>query len=384
MRRPRAWGQPCPQAKGPLFKLMDRGHVSAISTDMTESGKRRIFRCQRGETTVSETRDTVFFDLRTSEEKVLMALKMLLVWVARSGLACVLGVHEETVLAWLVRAAANAHELNAHVRRDLPGTQVPLDARWNCMARQHARETDEAGESVPEGEDGRPWVWGSLAPECRLMSAAGVGPRTLDTATEVVAVTKARVAGISACFSDGFTGDLAALIAAFHVVTTCASTGTRGRPRQPVWEPPPDLVYAPWVKQKTQGTRRTRSTRVVLGAERLTQRRLTLSPAWVERVHLTLRQALAPLARKTSSVGKDRERMRQRVVFFQAFYQVARPHLSWRRQVPRRARHRHGAIRPRWRERTPAMAAGLTDHVWTFRELLTAKFAPLDSQSISR
>jgi hypothetical protein len=46
MRRPRAWGQPCPNAKCPFFKLMDRGNVSAISTYMTESGKRRIFRCQ--------------------------------------------------------------------------------------------------------------------------------------------------------------------------------------------------------------------------------------------------------------------------------------------------------------------------------------------------
>src|SRR6266516_35850 len=109
MRRPRAWGQPCPQAKCPLFKLMDRGHVSAISTSMTESGKRRIFRCQRCETTVADTRDTVFFDLRTSEEKVLMALKRRLVRVDLSGLSLVLGVHEETVLAWLVRAAAKAH-----------------------------------------------------------------------------------------------------------------------------------------------------------------------------------------------------------------------------------------------------------------------------------
>ena len=37
----------------------------------------------------------------------------------------------------------------------------------------------------------------------------------------------------------------------------------------------------------------------------------------------------------------------------------------------------------KWRAVTPAMAAGVTDHVWTFRELLTAKFEPLDSQSIS-
>src|SRR5262249_28586373 len=113
-----------------------------------------------------------------------------------------------------------------------------------------------------DGEDGRQWVWISCAPEFRLMIAAIVGPRTLDTAQEVVAATKARVAGIPACFSDGFTCYLAALIAAFHVVTTFARTGKRGRPRQPRCEPHPDLVYAQLVKQKTQGQRLTLSTRV--------------------------------------------------------------------------------------------------------------------------
>jgi 2-keto-4-pentenoate hydratase/2-oxohepta-3-ene-1,7-dioic acid hydratase in catechol pathway len=64
---------------------------------MTESGTRRIFRCPRCETPFSEPRDTVFFDLRTSEEKVMMALKMLLVRVDLSGISFVLGVHAETV-----------------------------------------------------------------------------------------------------------------------------------------------------------------------------------------------------------------------------------------------------------------------------------------------
>ena len=128
----------------------------------------------------------------------------------------------------------------------------------------------------------------------------------------------------------------------------------------------------------------TLSTHVVLGAERLAHLGLTISTALVERVHLTLRQALAPLGRKTSSFCKDRDRLRQRVVFFQAFYNVARPHTSLRRQLPLHERTRHGAICPRWRECTPAMAAGLTDHVWTFRELLTAKFEPLEFQSISQ
>ena len=166
-------------------------------------------------------------------------------------------------------------------------------------------------------------------------------------------------------------------------MTTFARTGKRGRPRKPVCVPHPDLVYGQLVKQKAQGKLLTLSTRVVLGAARLTHLGYTISTALVERVNLTLRQALAPLVRKTSSFCKDRERLRQRVVFFQAFYNVARPHMSLRQPLPLHERTRHGAICPRWRERTPTMAAGVTDHVWTFRELLTAKFEPLDSQSIS-
>ena len=383
MRKPHDWGQPCPNPDCSLYNRMHTGNVSAISTYMTQSGKRRILYCTQCERSFSETRDTVFFDLRTPEEKVMMALKMLLVRVDLTGISFVLGVTEETVLAWLRRAAHQAEAINHHLLRALPVTQVQLDEMWNFIARKHACETDAAGESLPNGEDGRQWVWVSFAPEFRLMIAAIVGPRTLDTAKEVVAATKARVAGIPAFFSDGFTCSLAALIAAFHVVTTCARTGKRGRPRKPRCEPHPDLVYGQLVKQQQQGKLLTLSTRVVLGAERLTHLGLTISTALVERVNLTLRQALAPLARKTSSFCKDRERLRQRVVFFQAFYNMARPHMSLRQPLPPQERTHHGAIRPRWREHTPAMAAGLTDHVWTFRELLTAKFEPLDSQSIS-
>jgi hypothetical protein len=179
-----------------------------------------------------------------------------------------------------------------------------------------------------------------------VLSAAVVGPRTRETAQEIVAASKARGAGSPAGFSNGFTCSRTALIAAFHIVVTCAHTGKRGR------------------------TRLTLSTGVVLGAERLTHLGLALSTAVVERVHLTVRQALAPLGRQTSSFGKARERLRQRVVFLQACYHVARPPMSWRWPWPLPERTRHGAIGPRWQEGTPAMAAGVTDHVWTFRELL--------------
>src|SRR6266568_1749855 len=384
MRTPKDWGQPCPNPECIDYNRRQQGTVSAIATYLTHSGKRRIFRCHTCATQFSETRETVFFDLRTTEDKVMMALKMLLVRVDLVGISFVLGVTEETVLAWLRRAAHQAEAINRHLLGNLPVTQVQLDEMWNFIARKHARETDEAGESVPDGEDGRQWIWVSFAPEFRLMIAAVVGPRTLDMAQEVVAVTKARVAGIPAFFSDGFTCYLAALIAAFHVVMTFAPTGKRGRPRKPVYAPHPDLIYGQLVKQKKHGKLLTLSTRVVLGAERLTHLGLMISTALVERVNLTLRQALAPLGRKTYSFCKDRERLRQRVIFFQAFYNVSRPHMSLRQQLPLQECTPHGVIRPRWRECTPAMAAGLTDHVWTFRELLTAKFEPWEFQSISQ
>jgi hypothetical protein len=92
---------------------------------------------------------------------------------------------------------------------------------------------------------------------------------------------------------------LAALIASFHTITTFARTGKRGRPRKPVKAPHPALVYGQLIKEKQQGRLKTITSRVVLGAERLAQRGLTISTALIERLNLTMRHALAPLVRKT-------------------------------------------------------------------------------------
>ena len=105
MRKPKDWGQPCPNPDCTHYRLMHRGNISAIATYLTQSGKRRIFRCSKCEDCFSETCDTVFFDLRTPEDKVMMALKMLLVKVGLSDISFVLGVTEETVLEWLRRGA---------------------------------------------------------------------------------------------------------------------------------------------------------------------------------------------------------------------------------------------------------------------------------------
>ena len=132
-----------------------------------------------------------------------------------------------------------------------------------------------------------------------------------------------------------------------------------------------DLVYGQVVKERDNGRIKRISHRIKCGAKRFAQLGLKISTSLLERVNLTFRQALAPLGRKTLSFSKDRDNLKKQVVFFQTFYNFARPHMSLREQV----RDTNERFKQRWKQRTPAMAAEITDHVWSFRELLTFKFA---------
>jgi hypothetical protein len=251
------------------------------------------------------------------------------------------------------------------------------------VARKQATEAAADGESREESTDGRQWVWGSAAPQFRLLLAAYVGPRTYASALTLIQLTAAVVRGVPCFFSDGLSSYLPALIAVYHRLKEFARTGKRGRPLKPVLEPHPELVYAQLVKEKKQGRLQSLTQRVCCGAQRLAALGLKISTSLIERLNLTLRHALAPLTRKCWGYCKDREQLRRRVVCFHAFYNFARPHHSLRLPLPEPSPPGSGMIQPKWQARTPGMAAGLTDHVWTFRELLTAKFEPILSQSIS-
>jgi IS1 family transposase len=355
--------------------------MSAISTSITQSGKRRIFRYSKCERPFSETRDTVFFDLRSPEEKVLMALKMLLVKVALSDIGFVLSVTEETVLAWLRRAAQQAHEINAHLPRALPVTQGQRDEMWSFVRRKHTQQAGPDGESTEWSEDGRQWVWISFAPEFRRILAAFVGPRTFASTLRLIAMTAAVVLGVPCFFSDGFSCYLSALIDVYHTLKTFPRTGKPGRPEQPLKEPHPDLVYGQVIKRKRKGRLQELLYRVCCGSKQLEALGYSISTSLIERLNLTLRHALAPLVRKSWRFCKDRTQMRRRVVLLQAFYNFARPHMSLRLPLPEQEQHTSGLIQAKWCHRTPGMAAGLTDHGWTFRELLTAKFESIHNQS---
>jgi IS1 family transposase/transposase-like protein len=371
MKKAQNWNQPCPNKNCECFGRVNKGNISSIARYQTKSGKRRVFHCSCCGTSFSETRDTVFFDLRTPEEKVIMALKMILVRVNLSDISFVLGIKEETVLKWLDRASKKAEEINKVLLKDIEATEVQLDEMWSFVRRKISEKAGNDIESPQEAQDGRQWVWISYAPEFRLILAAVVGPRTFETALTLIEMTARIVLGVPVFFSDGFSCYFQALIEYYHQMKTFARTGKKGRPKNPVKEPHPELVYGQVVK-KRKGGRIVRITyRIKCGAERLAQLGLKVSTTLLERLNLTFRQSLAPLARKTLGFSKDRENLRKQVTFFQVFYNFARPHMSLREKIS----ETDTPFAQRWEQKTPAMAARLTDHVWTFRELLTVKLA---------
>lgn len=383
MKRAKDWGQPCPNPACSHYSMKNLGNVRAIATYQSQSGRRRIFECKECGERFSETRQTVFFDLRTPEEKVMTVLKLLLCRVELSSISFALGVTEETILVWLERAAEKAEEINQHLLQEVTVTHVQVDELWNFVRRKRSQQAEADGESPDSSSDGRQWVWVSFAPEFRLVLATHVGPRTFQSALILIQLTAAVVAGVPSFFSDGFSSYLPALVTVYHQVKTFARTGKRGRPRNPVLEPHPDLVYAQVVKHKEGGRLQALTQRVIVGSTRLAELGLTISTSLLERFNLTLRHALAPLARKSLGFCKDRTQLRRRVVFYQAFYNCARPHRSLRRPLSTAQPVTPVLFERKWQPCTPAMAAGLTDHVWSFRELLTVKFEQTHYQSIS-
>lgn len=184
-------------------------------------------------------------------------------------------------------------------------------------------------------------------------------------------MTAAIVVGVPCFFSDGFSCYFQALVEHYHKITVFPKTGKRGRPKVPMKEPHPDLVYGQIVKERENGQIVNISYRVKCGAKRLTKLGLKISTSLLERLNLTLRQALAPLGRKTLSFSKERDNLKKQVVFFQAFYNFARPHMSLRRKMI----DKNEPFKQKWEQRTPAMAEGITTKIWTFRDLLTYKFS---------
>jgi hypothetical protein len=101
-----------------------------------------------------------------------------------------------------------------------------------------------------------------------------------------------------------------------------------------------------------------------------------INTAFVERINLTLRQHVAAVGRPVSTLCKGEDGLRQQLVLFQGYHNFCLPHASLR--LPRAAPEptKGSGSAKLWRPCTPAMAAGLTDRVWSLREVLLFRVPP--------
>jgi IS1 transposase len=87
-----------------------------------------------------------------------------------------------------------------------------------------------------------------------------------------------------------------------------------------------------------------------------------IGTSYVERINLTIRTSLARLIRKGMNFSKIMKMHQRALDLFQAWYNLIKPHKSLRLKIDSGNR--------KWFKRTPAMAEGITDHIWGLRELL--------------
>jgi IS1 family transposase len=222
-------------------------------------------------------------------------------------------------------------------------------------------------------EAGEFWIWVSFVPEHRLVLATHVGRHDKKDAKAVVEKSKERLdeGPLPLFVSDGWDAYIEALLGAFHRIQDSPRTGRPGRPPGPQMIPDPDLRYAQLVKVRNNGRVVATHKRVVFGEEDTVDKD-TICTSLIERENLSFRQDNRRLSRKTNGFSKCIEMLNHQVAFYRAYANFVKKHSSLREQIDEKV---VGNVRRKWRHRTPAMSAGITDHVWSLRDLLTFKVA---------
>ena len=208
------------------------------------------------------------------------------------------------------------------------------------------------------------WVHTALAMGSWFLLWVDFGPRTQDTAAALIAQVIARTQALPLFLTDGWKAYTAALLQVVGVVYRRRRRGKVGRKPKPRLVAPKHLFYAQVVKVRDQAGHVVEvSRRVVFGGPRRFGKQLrfrqlgeTIQTAFMERWYGTLRGLVAPLRRRTRCLSWSRTRHRGKVWLVVSLYNFVMPHKSLRQgRTPR----------------TPAMAIGLTDHIWSYREYVS-------------
>ena len=330
-----------------------------------------------------ETLGTIFHGKRASVELIVRVIACLAEGLGIRGTARVFEVDPNTVLQWLVEAAEQLRAFSQHFLHDMRVRQVQLDELFALLSAVKDGEVSEA-EAIERLERSPQWVWVAMDPESKLLLAIDVGNRTLAMAQRC---GPPRGAGVGpglrpavshrwlSRVSDGLADALWALGAAATPPGHKAPCPSRAGCRCP------QLLYAQVIKTVRRRRLVGVSTAWCSARWRLSSRcwrpaGWQINTAFVERLNLTIRQHVAAVGRRVSTLCKGEDGLRQQLpcttcTIISACRMPACASLC-RSLCPPRAWARlrcGGPVRQRW-------PLGLTDQVWTLREVLLFRVPP--------
>lgn len=357
-----------------LGNLRANGHPSG--------GPWRQFYCTSCKGYFPEHHGTIFHGKQVAVELLVRVLACLAEGLGIRATARVFEVDPNTVLHWLVEAAEQLRAFSSYFLCDLHVEQLQLDELYAVLRALKAGEISD-DEAMKRLERSPSWVWTAMDPTSKLLVVVDVGTRTLAMAQRVVhQLTQALAPDCVPLFvTDGLKDYATALLSHFGQWMQPERRQATGPLPKPRWMPLPALLYAQVVKSYRRRRIVGVKHRVVFGTQLAIAQALatcgwTINTAFVERLNLDIRQRGAAIGRRVNTLCQGEAGLRDQVALFQVYHNFVLPHASLRQPllIPQPTNGRGSA--KVGRPCTPAMAAGLTDHVWSLKEVLLYRVPP--------
>jgi IS1 family transposase len=357
-----------------LNNLRANGHPSG--------GPWRQWHCLGCQGYFPEHHGTMFHGKQASVERIVRVLACLAEGLGIRATARVFEVDPNTVLHWLVEAAEQLRAFAAYFLCDIHVRQLQLDELY-AMLRGVKDGAISAEHAIKRLERSRHWVWTAIDPESKLLLVIDAGPRTLAMAQRVVhQVVEVLAPGCVPLFlTDGLKDYGTALLTHVGEWVQPERRQAKGPRPKPRWMPLPQLLYAQVVKAYRRWRIVGVKHRAVFGTMDQVKQVLSacgrqINTAFVERLNLDIRQRVAAVGRRVNTLCQGEDGVRQQLALYHCYYNFCLPHASLRQPLPQPVPTNGTGSAKQWRPCTPAMAAGLTDHVWSLKEVLLYRVPP--------
>jgi IS1 family transposase len=313
-----------------------------------------------------ETHGTIFHGKRIAVELIVQVLAFLAEGLGNRATARVFEVDANTVLQWLMEAADQLQAFARYFLGDVHVRQVQLDELYAVLHTVKDGELSE-DEAIQRLDRSPCWVWTAMDPETKLLLVMDVGSRPLAMAQCVVHQVVQVLAPdcVPLLLTDGFRAYMTTLLTHFGHWRQPPRYQDKGPTPTPRWMPVPQLLYAQVVKSYRRRRIVGVKHRVVFGTQRAIEQVLarygwTINTSFVERLNLDIRQCVSAVGRRVNTLCQGETDLRDQLALFQVYHNFVLPHAACVKRWWRPFHHGWSAKCAPW---TPALAAGLTDHV---------------------